>query len=469
MRIAVVLALLTACGRYGFDEPTPDAALPPVVPAPGQYTSGTRLRAEVHEVNGVKAFVTWYDTLLGEECQRYVAEDGVMRCIPTRIGVGSQYSDAACATHLLTSLQPMDPGDCPSTLALASQQLGDRYRVVQVGAQHLGTVYQNTNDTCVMVGSSTDIQFYAIGATIPPEMFVAFHEERTPSGTFEYIEYVGDDGSRQLDAGQLFVTQMGKYCELQELAWNQVACVEKGARGFLGYADAACTEPAYITEGEYMPYGLTYSGTTCEDDVHRVALGEPLPTWYARVNGTEPCSEQNLGGGRYRVFRATPDSTSPIVARATIVPRSEPATGDVVGSDWIFPAGQNLPAGFYDRRHDDKCVVTNTLNDRVCAPIWTGYQPVYSDASCTTALAGPPRCRGKWRATWYPAGTLGLEPRCEGIAERIRPYDQPIAPPYYEKTGDTCTLGDPMELEPRGMSTMDLPLSEMALVARHMD
>ena len=84
-------------------------------------------------------------------------------------------------------------------------------------------------------------------------------------------------------------------------------------------------------------------------------------------------------------------------------------------------------------------------------------------------LAGPPRCRGNWRSIWYPAGTLGIEWRCEGLAESIRLYDQPIAPPYYEKTGDTRALGDPTALEPRGMNATDLPLSEMSLVTRHMD
>ena len=465
MRIAVVLALLTACGRFGFDEPPPDAALPPVVPAPTEYESGTRLRAEVHEIAGTKSFATWYDTLLGEECARRTTEDGVMRCIPTRIAVGAQYSDAACTTHLLQSVQPMDQADCPSALVLASQPIGDRYRVVQVGAKYLGTVYQNTNGTCVQIGSSTDVSYYDIGATMPADMFVAFHEERTPSGAFEYIEYVADDGARELHQGELYVTRTGNRCQLEMLAWNRMACVTKSARGFLAYADAACTEPAYVTEDEYQPFGLTYSSTTCEDDVHHVALGDALPTYYARVNGTEPCSEQIVG--RYHVYRATPVDTSPVIDEAVLVPRS--GSADVVGSDWVFTAGQNLPAGFYDRRHDDQCIVTNTTTDRVCAPIWTGYQPVYSDATCTTQVPGQPKCRGNWRSIWYPAAGLGLQWRCDGIAVAIRLYDQPIAPPYYETDGTTCTLGDPLQVEPHGMSATELPTSEMSLVTRHMD
>jgi len=200
MRIAVVLALLTACGRYGFDESAPDAALPPVVPAPAQYASGTRLRAEAHDVAGTKMFATWFDTLLGEECARRVTEDGVMRCIPTRIATGAQYSDSTCATHLLSSIQPSDPTDCPSALVLESQQVGERYRVVQVGAKDFGTVYQDSNGSCTMVGTSASIDYYA-----------------------------------------LFVTTRGERCQLEMLAWNQMGCVPKSAHGFLGYADATCT------------------------------------------------------------------------------------------------------------------------------------------------------------------------------------------------------------------------------------
>jgi hypothetical protein len=169
------------------------------------------------------------------------------------------------------------------------------------------------------------------------------------------------------------------------------------------------------------------------------------------------------------VFRATPIATSPILDRATLVPRSEPTSSNVVGADWVFTAGQKLPAGFYDKTHDDQCVVTNTLTDRVCAPIWTGYQPVYTDASCTIEHAGQPKCRGNWRSTWYPAGTLGIEWRCEGLAVVIRLYDQPIAPPYYEKSSAACTLGDPTVVAPLGMNVTELPPSEMSSVTRHMD
>lgn len=469
MRIAVVFALLTACGRFGFDQSAPDAALPTVVPPPAQYVSGTRLRAEVHDIAGTKMFATWYDTQLGEECERHVAEDGVMRCIPTRVTVGAQYSDATCTTHLLASTQPSDLIDCPSAGVLASQQVGERYRVVQVGAKYFGTIYQGTGGPCSMLGTSTDVDYYAVGPTVPADMFVAFHEERTPSGAFEYIEYVGDDGARELEQRELFVTAKAVRCQLEMLAWNQVACVAKSAHGFLAYADAACTERAFVTAQPSQPLGLTYSVTTCEEDVHQVEVGDALTTYYDRSNDTAPCTEQNLGGSDLHAFRATPIAASPIIDRATLVPRSEPAAANVVGSDWVFTAGQALPAGYYDKAHDDQCVVTNTLTDRVCAPIWTGYQPVYTDATCTIEHAGQPKCRGNWRSVWFPAGTLGIEWRCEGLASRIRLYDQPIAPPYYERSGAACTLGDPTVVAPLGMSMTELPPSEMSTVTRHMD
>jgi hypothetical protein len=363
MRIAVVLALLTACGRYGFDESAPDAALPPVVPAPAEYASGTRLRAEVHEVNGTKVFTTWFDTLLGEECARRITEDGVMRCIPTRVATGAQYSDATCATHLLTTIEPSDPTDCPSALVLASQQVGERYRVVQVGAKYLGTIYQSTGGPCSMLGTSTSIDYYALGATVPADMFVAFHEERTPSGAFEYIEYVGDDGARELEQRELFVTGAAARCQLEMLAWNQMGCVAKSAHGFLGYADAACTEPAFVTEATYQPLGLSFSSTTCEDDVHQVALGDALPTYYARANDIGPCTEQSLAGTGLNVFRATEIAGTPIIDRATLVPRSEPA-----GANVVAPTGCSRPARRCPPVSTTRCMTINA-SSRTRSPI----------------------------------------------------------------------------------------------------
>jgi hypothetical protein len=48
-------------------------------------------------------------------------------------------------------------------------------------------------------------------------------------------------------------------------------------------------------------------------------------------------------------------------------------------------------------------------------------------------------------------------------------YDQPIAPPYYEKSSAACTLGDPTVVAPLGMNVTELPPSEMSSVTRHMD
>lgn len=455
----------SGCGRYGFVDDKPDAVTVPIVPPPAGYQSGTRLRATIHEIGSAKRFVEWFDTQLGEECALYEAEDGVTRCLPSRVGFVAQYSDSTCATPLLLENVVVDSTDCPSANVLARVQVGERARVVQVGASYTGTVYQNTNGTCVMVGSS-GIPFFSVGATVPPEMFVAFHDELTPSGDLAYIEHVGDDGSRVLDTTGLVHSATGEHCRLESLTHDETLCLPKEAGGGLIYADAACTERAVYTNEEPTPRIRVYANfDTCRYDALDATIGEELTGFYQLDGATQACIAGTLPA-TYRIFRVT--SLDPAVSFATGV-LDVPAGGRVVVASWKFTQGQSMPSGFYDTLHGDACIVTAVADthERVCAPIWTGYTHVYSDTSCSTAISGIPRCAGAWRSQWYP--TAPPQWTCDGPAEMIYAMDQPIAGPYYEKANGTCALADPTLVEPKGQNPALMPVSEMALVTRRFD
>jgi hypothetical protein len=454
---------LAGCGRIGFDDRL-DAQVVPVVPPPPSYQSGTRLRAQIHEVGNAKRFVSWFDTQLGEECYLAVAEDGVTRCIPSRMAVGVQFSDAGCTTPLIILAPPVDTTDCPSAAAIGRITVGDRTRAVQVSAQYTGTVYQGQPGNCV-IPSSGVFEFYGVGATLAPEMFVGFHDELTASGDLAYIEHVGDDGSRLLEETELVVRATGERCTMHELGHDELVCLPQQASGSLVYADANCSEQAIVTNQAPTPRMHTFDQrTACTDSIQEVTTGAELTAYYY-LNAQQTCTPLSVPTP-YRAFRAV--SIEPAIALAS--GRLEvPVGSPIVVASWRFAQGQSLPGQLYDTRHGDFCLVMSaaTTYERVCAPMFSGYAPLYSDASCTAGINGVPRCRGSWRANWFPSAPA--EFTCEGLTQHFYPYDQPIAGPFYQHVDGTCALADPTVVEPRAMSATQMSTSELARVTRRMD
>lgn len=473
MRHLATLALLVGCGRIGFSDgavpSTPDAsadASAPLVPAPPPYASGTRLRAEIYEIGAVRRFATWFDTQRGEPCAAAVAEDGVTRCLPSEMSVGVQYTDAACTIPLIVGEVPMDKTDCPSSDTHARYQVGERTRIVQVGAPYTGTVYQAQQGSCVMVGNAP-WPYYQVGATVDPASFVALHDELTRSGDLAYIEQVGDDGARLLDTDHLVVAATGVRGAFYQTSHDELQLVPDDPRAGLVYSEPTCTDPAVFVQGAATATHalIAQRHDTCSDALFDATLGVQLTTFYQR-DGSGGCTAATLPTGD-EVYRATSLVPLQPLAIATL---GAPAGQGVVAATWTFSQGQTLPGGFYDASHGDQClpITLASTYERVCAPIWDSRPAVFRDQTCTTEIDGYPHCRGNWRATWYPDALASFT--CDGFAWQVYAYDQPIAGPYYEeRDGTTCALADPGAVAPLGPDPSKLPAAEMAPVARRMD
>lgn len=469
MKFSLCLVIAVAgCGRWGFAE-SADATVDsvPVVPPPTSYVDGSRLRAEIHEIGTTKQFVTWFDTKLGEPCQLYVAEDGVTRCLPNALEAGSQFTESTCTTPslIITNIIPNDTTDCPQARNYALVQVGDRRRVVQPGATYTGTLYQGGPGNCTGVGAN-GFTYVMQGATVSPDTFVAFHDVLTPSGDLAYIEHVGDDGSRQLEINEMAVRTTGEHCELVEVSHDERLCLPKATFGGVVYADATCTERAIFTNpGDPVTPRLRSitAGTACgSDHVFDVSYSDEITTFYQLDAGV--CTAHTLPG--YHIFRVT--SIDPAVPLDTGV-LEPPASGPVGIASWRFTQGQTLPGALYNTEHGDFCYVIDIADtyERVCAPYWTGYLPVYTESTCTTPANGFPRCQGAWRAAWFP--TAPFQYSCEGTTWRVYAYDQPVAGPFFDKSDTTCAPLDPTVAAPKSQNPSLMPTSQMTPVTRRMD
>lgn len=442
MRLLVVVASLALAGcRLGFDDAALDAGPDASTTPPADFASGTRIRAIVNDGPGAPGLerVAWFDTTVGEECAIVTAEDGQQRCLPSRVGAGVQYSDAACTIPLLIFYQPLDVASCPSAAALGRVDLHDgRNRVVQVGANYPGTVYQSTQPgSCVMVQNAGE--FYVTGATVAPDQFVAFTEQIQPAGPLGYIELASTDGARQLDSDHLVEMSTGERCSIETTTWNEAVCLPARTLGFLAFADPGCTEAALIAF-DHLPNPTVHvpNTTVCADSHSDVTPGDPLPVWYQRQGAA--CTMQ-LATPPFTAWRIADIQPARVLATATLDTGS---AGSVVMARWQLSTGHSVPAGTFDRRNHDFCYPISLKDtfQTVCAPLWSGSGvAMFSDAACTVATGEWASCRGAWRSTWFP--TAPFQPTCAGIGYFVRREDVLVPGPLYASQSGNCVPIDP--------------------------
>lgn len=464
MRFGLVLFVAASCGRLGFDAPPTDAdvAFPP---PPASYVAGTRLRPLVYAGSGAHQLVTWFDQQLDMECELALAEDGVQRCMPTRVRRSFQYADAGCTVPLLGYREPTNLASCPSATTIASFDDGSgKQRGVTLGAPFTGQVYQSNGTTCVMVGGAS-IDYFEVGTPVAPETFVAAHEIEVRHGSLSYVILETDDGAQELQTNVLRDHVRGDTCELHMPAHDRAMCLVRRSYASLVYADAGCTQRAAVGDAIAGDEIYAYDSGLCEDTVHRYSLGAPITSYYSIQNDTCTPSALPAGWTGYRI-----DGELPLDPSATAVLQA-PTTNDILGeARWVFDNGMELPAGLYDTRHADFCHVIPMMTSftNVCAPLWTSARSVYTDNTCTTAVAVYPECRGKWRAIWYPSAS-GEVPCDIGFTNFVHRYSVLQPGPFWRKVGTTCTPVTETTGMAYTMSGTRSPESEFVPVTRQME
>ena len=101
MRWVWLFGLVVACKSDEAKEAMP------VIPAPVTFSSGSRLHATFHEVDGVKIFTGWQDVQLGKPCEFFGD-----RCLPGTTRIES--NDLA----LFEELSGIDTSAWPTRLVL---------------------------------------------------------------------------------------------------------------------------------------------------------------------------------------------------------------------------------------------------------------------------------------------------------------------------------------------------------------
>lgn len=147
----------------------------PIASIEAPLKDGTRLHNKY--INGADGSVALggglYDTQLKADCSFMIAEDGMLRCLPTGGYVMNVFLDASCTRPLGYS-----PKCSPAikyivdTLSTNCGSLNRTYNATEITAPAM--VYNLVGATCVGYANSfTTYRLYSLGSALPASQFVA--------------------------------------------------------------------------------------------------------------------------------------------------------------------------------------------------------------------------------------------------------------------------------------------------------
>jgi hypothetical protein len=456
------------------DGPGPDVGLP-------AFASGARLQARYAVFDdGLRRFDGWFDTEVGQPCERKVAEDGRERCLPALpyLIPFIAYSDAECTQEVLPHVT--EACDHPDLVRVRNYgapgvecEPSARYEVFEYGAEvEVEAYWQLVDDGCTDLATDPEA-VNRIRAYTPikwdPTSFVAVEDRVTDSG--ERIEAVVEQWE---DGAHRIVGAFDRELELPVRPSLSSDDVERWLPATTGHADyyldSECsTRVAFVNEHpcdaheRFDGAGVGHSRGMCQPSASAIhLLGETIFP-----------EEVHLGLGDLCMPFSPPSSGTwhtlgDEVATDTFVPVTWIEQGSRLRSEVaVNGAGLEL--------HPRDAVIDTAYGDRVCTPervaedawrcfpktIGMGRQDYYADPECTENLVGfrePGTCavRAEFVITYTP-------PRCERHAS-LHSLGEAYGGPFYWVGTEGCEpvpewaldtiealnlheLGDPVDLD----------------------
>ena len=172
-----------------------------ILPAAAPFTSGSRLRAQYLDVDGLRLFWRLFDKELGTECTLGAwAQGGLRYCLPVKRRSASTevFSDAKCSVPLYDP-----PFYCPTRPDYVLSGTPPNETISLTGAEAPpASVYGVLPGMgCVNVkrgatsGGNVGRPFYFVGREVPMTAFVAIHEEIVDTGSrLAILAHRGADG-----------------------------------------------------------------------------------------------------------------------------------------------------------------------------------------------------------------------------------------------------------------------------------
>lgn len=369
--------------------------------AVSDYRSGTRLRAMVYAIPGVRVWHGWFDEDLGVECAFVRAEDGKIRCLPTT--PANRFATSVCSKD---PVGYVNDGGCalPKFVSGVTDDCGTTAAYTLGAATTISKAFPLNpypNSRYCMLQKTGDEQGYAL-VKRPDSDFVAATvvvENRTADLGVSY--YQTDDGARQpVGAYDLMRAHACDPAGVDPLyhsapAFDHVcAPTPRAAAGTL-FSDNACTHMV----GAIDKCLGSQVGAVEVTTVTVSPLGDPT-TDVSLANVGPPASVASLFSSGQACTPVTDTSTPYWQSRdyftvgSTIAPSELPVVGTAdFGSDRVkaryYASSDGKPLtfiGFYDTTLALRCsaILTDDAGVR-CFPDDT-IDTLYTDDKCTVPI-----------------------------------------------------------------------------------
>jgi hypothetical protein len=194
MRRAALVLVVAACSSSGGGET--------IVRSPRDFTSGTRLRANVDTIGGgVDVLASFHDRTLGLDCTFDTAGPGpTFTCLPPaalhRTGVGP-YFDTTCTEPV--GIAPPD-GAADFVVVAPASACATAPAVFRAQPPSTSRPYSK-DESGVCIRASNAIPIQRLGDAMPLEGFVAAHERIDGAGRIAQRVLVADDGATLVAGG----------------------------------------------------------------------------------------------------------------------------------------------------------------------------------------------------------------------------------------------------------------------------
>jgi hypothetical protein len=441
-----VVCLFAACSSSSSDNPQAadagDDQLAPPPPPPNDGgdsgppsllypRGGSRIVARYHDLSdGARFFAQYFDKKLGTACFPQLAEDSMIRCLPSSsLDSTALFSDGTCTTRL--AYAPKASCDAHQYVIESTAGIGfcaPKHVAYPIASTTPATTFfeKDPGGACIAATPSPDGEYFPIGAKIAPSEFVAFTEANEPiAGGVSIHVLAGEDGSRATVGYELFDDKRGKGCQPAFGSDKVPRCIPSGLRAF-SFGDPGCTQRVAFDD-HCEPSGVL------TDPSVAVALIEPVDqcahAFPSRVfpTGAVRTSHDVWFGTPAACNGPTVESDDHYDLGPEIAPATFPELtfGKVGGSRIVaetFGAGGTSLVHFdpIDAKEGISCIIDKATDGVLrCLPIGPSVGLFFSDDKCTVPLAaGDETCEPTKYLVTFQA-TCGAGTRVNAAGTRI--------------------------------------------------
>lgn len=227
--------------------------------------------------DGARVFAGLFDNELGSECSLVLnADRSAAKCVPSSVGLGSTFGDAACTQPRVQYRRGCVVPKYSTRFTRSCPYVSSFPDIYLTGPQAGGALYVSAGQ-CTATTPAPDLSYYSVGTALVEPGSLTRAPSTEGTGRYRPIRYAS--GASTIRDTPLYDTQRQIECTPTTLQDGTVRCLPSGNPYSTGnyFSDAGCTMPIAVA---LIPKAES-AGCTLP----------PVPAYVTRVTVTQtPCT-----------------------------------------------------------------------------------------------------------------------------------------------------------------------------------